>query len=118
MIGQASEGDARTAHERNGDDLEAICLELASSAKAASRQMALASGSAKNAWLARSADALRARSPEILDANARDVAAPPALGLNAAAIDRLTLGPKRIDEIARSLAQVAALAHPIGEAIS
>src|SRR5947209_13426889 len=118
MIGQASEVDARMAHERTGDDLEATCLELASSAKAASRQMALARGSDKNAWLARSADALRARSAEILDANARDVEAAPALGLNAAAIDRLTLSPKRIDAMARSLAQVAALADPIGEAIS
>ena len=43
---------------------------------------------------------------------------PRRLGLNAAAIDRLTLSPKRIDEMARALAQVAALADPIGEAIS
>ena len=34
-------------------------------------------GAAKNAWLYRSADALRARSEEILEANARDVAAAP-----------------------------------------
>jgi glutamate-5-semialdehyde dehydrogenase len=118
MSGQASEIDARVARERTGDDLEATCLELASSARTASRQMALARGSAKNAWLARSADALRARSAEILDANARDVAAAPMHGLNAAAIDRLTLSPTRIDAMACSLAQVAALADPIGEAIS
>jgi glutamate-5-semialdehyde dehydrogenase len=118
MIGQANEVDVRMAHEPTGDGLEATCLELASSARTASRQMALARGSAKNAWLARSADALRARSAELLDANARDVAAAPTHGLNAAAIDRLTLSPKRIDEMARSLAQVAALADPIGEAIS
>ena len=62
----------------------------------AARQMALARGSAKNDWLARSAEALRARSAEILAANARDVAAAPELGLNAAAIDRLTMTARRI----------------------
>ena len=46
-------------------------------AKAASRQMALARGAAKNAWLSRSAEALGARADEILEANARDVAAAP-----------------------------------------
>ena len=75
-------------------------------------------GAAKNAWLSRSADALRARTPEILEANARDVAAAPSLGLNAAAIDRLTLNPKRIEEIARSLLEVTALPDPIGEVVS
>ena len=61
-------------------------------AKLASRQLAVARGAAKNAWLSRSAGrALRERRDEILAANARDVAAAPAHGLNAAAIDRLTL---------------------------
>ncbi len=52
MSGQASEIDSTLAHEQACDDLEATCLELASSARTASRQMALARGSAKNAWLA------------------------------------------------------------------
>ena len=69
--------------------------------------MALAQGSAKNDWLTRSAAALRDRAGEIFEANARDVAAAPGLGLNAAAIDRLSLNPRRIDELAGSLLQVA-----------
>ena len=52
---------------------------------------------------------------EILEANAADVAAAPGLGLNAAAIDRLTLDPKRIDEMARRSRDVAALPDPVGE---
>src|SRR4051794_2490479 len=78
-------------------DVEALCRELSQRARAASRKMALARGSAKNAWLTRSAGSLVRRREEILEANARDVAAAPGLGMNAAAIDRLTLNPQRID---------------------
>ena len=110
------EPDARGL-DRNPPEIEALCRKLASQAKAASRRMALARGAAKNAWLCSSAEALRRRTQEILEANARDVAAAPSLGLNAAAIDRLTLNPKRIEEIARSLLEVTALPDPIGEVV-
>ena len=84
-------------------ELETACRTLAVQARTAARRMALARGSAKNDWLARAAAALRARSAEILEANARDVAAAPGLGLNAAAVDRLSLDARRIDELAGSL---------------
>ena len=80
--------------------------------------LAVVRGGAKDAWLRRSASALRERSVEILGANARDVEAAPGLGLNAAAIDRLTLNAKRIDEMARGLLDVAALPDPIGEVVA
>ncbi len=99
-------------------ELKALCRTLAMQARSAARRMALAQGSAKNDWLTRSAAALRARSDEILEANARDVAAAPGLGLNAAAIDRLALNACRIDELAGALLQVTALADPIGEVVS
>jgi glutamate-5-semialdehyde dehydrogenase len=99
------------------DDLQSQSRELASRAKDASRRLALATGAAKNTWLKRSARALRERSQEVLDANAQDVADAPALGLNAAAVDRLTLNPKRIHSIAEALEEVAALPDPIGEVV-
>ena len=68
-------------------------------------------------WLARLRPCERA-STEILEANARDVAAAPGLGLNAAAVDRLSLEARRIDELADSLLQVLALPDPIGEVVS
>src|SRR5439155_11606794 len=43
-----------------------LCLDLAQQAKLASRQLAVARGSAKHAWLERSAAALVARRDEIL----------------------------------------------------
>ena len=102
-----------------GDDktLQTECFEIARRAKEASRILATAPGSAKDAWIKRAAAALRSRSAEILAANARDVQAAPGLGLNAAAIDRLTLDEKRLEAIAASLEEVAGLPDPVGEVI-
>ena len=70
----------------------------------------------RNAWLRRSAASLVDRREEILAANARTRRRAQAAGLGAAAIDRLTLDAGRIDEMAQSLRDVAALPDPIGEA--
>jgi glutamate-5-semialdehyde dehydrogenase len=98
--------------------LEVECRALAERARRASRLLAVARGAAKDAWLRRSAEALARRSAEVIAANAKDVAAAPGYGLNAAAIDRLTLNPKRIDEMSRALHEVAALPDPVGEVIT
>ncbi len=95
-----------------------LCLDLAQQAKLAARKLALARGSAKDTWLNRSAAALVARREEILTANAGDVAAAPGRGLEAAAIDRLKLDARRVEEMARALREVATLPDPIGELIT
>ncbi len=99
-------------------DLAAECRGLAQRAKAASRGLSIARGAAKDGWLRRAAEALDRRSDEVLAANARDVAAAPDFGLNAAAIDRLSLNPKRIAAMARALLDVAALPDPVGEVVA
>jgi glutamate-5-semialdehyde dehydrogenase len=86
-------------------------------ARDASRQLALASTELKNSWLKTAAAELRRRSAELIAENAKDVAAAPSYGLNAAAIDRLTLNEKRIDAVAAALEEVAALPDPVGEEI-
>jgi len=91
------------------------CLHLAQRAKTASASIAITPTAVKNRWLLASASALEARQSELLEANAKDVAAAPSFGLNAAAIDRLTLTPKRIAAAAEGLRQVAALPDPVGE---
>jgi hypothetical protein len=58
-------------------DLRDYCVGVASRAQAASADLAQVSGATKNAWLKRSAAALRARFDEIQTANARDLAAAP-----------------------------------------
>jgi glutamate-5-semialdehyde dehydrogenase len=99
------------------DALKSECRDLAARAKEASRLLAIAPGSAKDAWLKRAAKAVRSRSAEIIKANEGDVAAAPELGLNAAAIDRLTLNEKRVEAMASGLEEVAALPDPVGEVI-
>jgi len=89
--------------------------ELGRRAKDASRVLANASSSTKDAALHAAADLLVARSAEILDANAADVARAEAAGVSATVIDRLRLTAKRIDSMADGLRMVAALPDPIGE---
>ncbi len=71
----------------------------------------------KNAWLTRAAEALRRQTSLILEANARDIEAAPGYGLNPAAIDRLTLNLKRVEEIAHALEEVVNLPDPVGEVV-
>ncbi len=98
-------------------DLETECRSMAKRAKAASRALAASTGASRNAWLLASARAIRDRTEELIAANALDVADAPKHGLNSAAVDRLTLNPKRLEEIARALEEVAGLPDPVGETI-
>jgi glutamate-5-semialdehyde dehydrogenase len=63
------------------------------------------------------AAALRRSAPEILAANALDLADGEAAGLSAAMIDRLKLDPARIEAMAGAVEQVAALNDPVGQII-
>ena len=101
----------------NSTDLADYCRQAARRAKAAAAELAQASGAQKNAWLRQSAARLRERSADLLEANAADIAAAPGFGLTDAQIDRLRLTPKRIDDIAVGLEEVAALPDPVGEVI-
>lgn len=98
-------------------DLVASCEDLARRAKNATRALATISSAAKNQWLLRTIDRLYAASPEILEANAHDVAAAESEGLTAAQIDRLRLTPERLEGIVASLREVAALPDPVGQVL-
>jgi glutamate-5-semialdehyde dehydrogenase len=71
---------------------------------------------AKNRVLLAAADALIARQPEILAANAEDLTALPT-SADQAFRDRLLLNPERLQHMSVSLRQVAALADPVGEVV-
>jgi glutamate-5-semialdehyde dehydrogenase len=88
---------------------------MAENARQASRVLASASTSAKNAALENVAQALRSAERVILKANARDVAAARAAKKNAAFIDRLALDPQRLAGMARAVEEVTALPDPVGE---
>lgn len=91
--------------------------ETCAAAKRASRELATLGSAVKDAALERIAEALIARSDEILEANARDVEAGREAGLGSALLDRLTLTPARIAAMATGARQIAALPDPVGEVI-
>src|SRR5689334_15203843 len=95
-------------------DVAALVRELGVNARAASRDLARASSETKNRALAAMAAEIRRGEQAILAANAGDVAQAKADGCNAAFIDRLTLTPKSIEQMALGVEQVAALPDPVG----
>ncbi len=84
-------------------------------ARAASRAMARADTSTKNKALQALAAAIRREAASILAANAEDLAAARAAGLDEALIDRLTLSEKGVAAMAEGVEQIATLPDPIGE---
>ena len=71
----------------------------------------------KDAVLHAAADALVARTEEILAANSKDIEDGKANGLSESLIDRLALDAARIKGIAGGLRQVASLQDPVGEVL-
>ena len=90
--------------------------ELGQRARVASRTLARIGTLAKDEALHAAADLLVARGPEVLAANADDVArGDRAAGETPTVIDRLRLDERKIDAMAGGLRQVAGLADPVGE---
>jgi len=96
------------------NDVARYMTEVGARARAAARAMARADTAAKNAALAAIAGDLDRRRDALGQANAADLEAGAAKGLDAALLDRLELTPARIDAMIDGLAQIAALPDPIG----
>ena len=92
-------------------------LELGRRARAASRALAKAGTEAKDAALLAAADLLLEHSTEILAANAGDLEAAAADGMEPGPLDRLRLDASRIEAMAEGLRNVAGLADPVGEIV-
>src|ERR1700749_3310006 len=95
----------------------ASVAEICAGAKRASRQLAILGADVKNAALEAIADALIERTPEILEANARDLEAGRDAGLAPALLDRLALNAERIAVVAQGTRKIASLPDPVGEVI-
>ncbi|MDD2686295.1 MAG: glutamate-5-semialdehyde dehydrogenase [Gallionella sp.] len=96
------------------DNIKEYMKGVGQQARAASRIMAQAGTNAKNHALENIAAALLLNTDKLLAENAKDVAAAKVNGLDAAAIDRLTLTEKTVRGMAEGLQQIASLADPIG----
>ncbi len=95
-------------------DLEAEMRALGERARGAAQVLAITPRAAKDRALLAAAASLRTRADEILQANARDLAAAQGQGLRASLLDRLALDAGRIEAMAAGLEAVAALADPVG----
>ncbi len=95
-------------------DAETVMQTLGSQAKQAAQTMRMADTGAKNRALQLAAAVIRREMNEILAANAMDMQAAEASGLDAALKDRLLLTGDRVDAMAEGLEQVAALPDPVG----
>lgn len=103
------------ASARMASDLAQLVTTLARRARAAALTLANVPRDRKDAALLRLAEMIEAAGPELLVANARDLASPEATALPAATRDRLTLTPERLQHLAESVRQVATLPDPVGE---
>jgi glutamate-5-semialdehyde dehydrogenase len=97
------------------DDLSTLVTTLAQRARQASLILATTPAARKNAALHLLADKIDAAHSKLLEANSLDLAASRENGLTPAQIDRLTLTPPRLQQLAESVRQVAALPDPVGE---
>ncbi len=101
--------------EMNEKELSQYFLEMGTRARQAKRAMAIAPSAQKDEALTRMAELLLAEEAAVLAANARDMEAGRAAGLNAGLLDRLLLTPERLRGIAGALSELIALPDPIGE---
>ncbi|HYD32791.1 MAG TPA: glutamate-5-semialdehyde dehydrogenase [Azospirillaceae bacterium] len=93
-------------------------LRLGRTAREAAAVLANVPPPDKNKALMAGAAALRARTTEILAANAQDIAAAEARGLAKPMIERLVLNDARVEAMAKGLEDVAALPDPVGTLIA
>lgn len=96
-------------------DVESAVLEACQRAKVASRTLATATRTVKDAALHAMADALVAQSARIVAANAEDLERGRANDMSEGLLDRLALDDERIAGIADALRYLAGLPDPVGE---
>jgi glutamate-5-semialdehyde dehydrogenase len=96
-------------------DVKSYMRGLGAAAREAARVLARADTTAKNRALMAMAQTIRARQADLLAANRGDVEPAQRDGRDAAFVDRLTLTPALVEQMAAGLEQVAALPDPVGQ---
>ncbi|MEX1236272.1 MAG: glutamate-5-semialdehyde dehydrogenase [Roseovarius sp.] len=99
-------------------DIAALVADLGQRAKAAAQDLAGTTAAQRNNALTEAAKAVRARAPEILEANAKDCDSVKDAGKDAAFIDRLTLTEERVAGMADAIDAIAAQDDPLGRVLA
>ena len=100
------------------EGVDAEVRRIGEAAREAGHALARSSTDQRNRALRAAAAAIRRRAPEILAANAEDVADAEARGTKGAFIDRLTLTADRVEVMAAGLEDIAELPDPLGQVMS
>ncbi|HNF59066.1 MAG TPA: glutamate-5-semialdehyde dehydrogenase, partial [Elusimicrobiota bacterium] len=108
----------RTARPAAPSEYTRELVLLGRRAKEASRVLASSTAETRNRALTAMADALEKHRDDLLFKNEIDVEAGRRAGLAPALVDRLALTPRRVDDMARGLREIAALPDPLGEVLS
>jgi len=95
-------------------DLRGEIERIGRAARAAAPLIARADGRARNAALAAIAATLRRERAALQEVNRREVARARAAGLDAPALDRLTLGDAALEQMASGLERIVQLPDPVG----
>src|SRR6478735_5496719 len=108
-----STDDTTTAPDESGASVRAVALR----AREAAVELAVLTRAEKDDALRTIADAIEARTDEIVETNKSDLDRAIAAGTAAGLVDRLTLDAPRLKAIADALRDVAELPDPVGEVI-
>jgi len=96
-------------------DFETIAEKIAQTAKNAALELRVLCADTRDKALQKIAKTIRTCEAKIINENEKDVEAAKNSGMPAAMIDRLTLTPRRIEEMAKGVEEIAALATPLGK---
>ena len=96
-------------------DLAATMRDMGIAARSAARELARAGTGARNRALRAMAAEIRGRAAELLQANRADIERAGKEGREGAFVDRLTLTPAAVEQMAVGLEEIAALEDPIGK---
>lgn len=99
------------------DDLTALAHQLATNARAASQLLVSKSAAQRTQTLHRLAEGIRASEADLLRANAEDVDAARAAGIDAPLVERLKLDPRRVSKMADAVEQIASQPDPVGQTL-
>jgi glutamate-5-semialdehyde dehydrogenase len=99
------------------EDVQSAVYAIADRSRKAARRMCQANRAWKDRALRAIGAALLEQQKQVLEANAKDVAAGKANGTSAALLDRLTLTPARIEGLVAALENLAGLPDPVGNVV-
>lgn len=100
--------------DQGGADLAGVMRAMGQAARAGARALRLSAPAVRTAAILGMAAGIRARSEQILAANAADLSRAGANGLTAPMIERLMLDPARLEGVAKGVEAVADIPDPVG----